>query len=640
MENSTASYESFLPRLPKDWLEASIATKSSDEISEKDIELSSSPLGSGRFVYPAEGPFTRQFSRGSESGFESNYTQSARQSRRTSLSISPFFSSTRVAPRTAAVPEVNTARVDTIFQEMKKRISEAEASLRNLYKSEDEGFSEEDLDQTRTVVSIRNEQDYHTIDIQEKYRSDEDQLKSYRSAFGILCQLKRGLKDENARLDNLAEIYSSEDESVRNQYDSKREEFRIRINSNLKEIECAISKIRDKNSMLFNGIRYKGIFPESLTLNKVKKAKTSCHTWLHGFLLGTMMSLLSFLYLWNLKSDEFKHWVIIIRLVRSPLIILLLLYLYAINMKVWAKYHINYVAIFNHHPDSIPTPAGVLSMADFLTISISVLVVAVIMTSSFGSMQPIKSLTLVMWGLLGLFLLSPFLWFQRKMRFRFISVVIEILLAPFVGVTVTHICLADHFLSIVAVFLDIQYFACYIFSDSWTSTEVDTAICTSSGNGIRPIILLLPATWRMLQCLRCYYGTWKVEHLINAAKYFTTFPVIVFATLYSTYVKGNIFELSVDETASWFLVMWAVSALIHCAYTFLWDVCKDWNLWDITTCKIFHRQLLFKAKSLYIAVIILDLILRFTWIFKLTLAIVWQVYSDLLYTGMFVYEEI
>jgi len=44
--------------------------------------------------------------------------------------------------------------------------------------------------------------------------------------------------------------------------------------------------------------------------------------------------------------------------------------------------------------------------------------------------------------------------------------------------------------------------------------------------------------------------------------------------------------------------------------------------------------LLFKRKWVYIAAIIFDYILRFTWTLKLTLAIVWPVDSDLLYTGM------
>ena len=634
-EYPVVSYGTFFPPLPKHWLEASSESKSSEGTPERNLELSSASFGSGGFCYPVEGRITRQISRGSESGFESDYTRSGVYSRRASLSISPLYSPSPTPLRTSPVPEANTAWVDTLFREMDKRISKAEEELSDLHKSEDEGFSEEDLDQSRTVVSINSdEDDYHTIEIREQYKSDEDHLKYYRSAFGVLCRLKGVLVNECARLDRLVGMDRSEDdEAVKELITTKSGEFRARLCSDLDDVGSAISKIREKKEMMINGVRFNRGSPESSVLKEVKHSKITCRSWLHVILLGAVMTILSFMYLWNLKSKDFDRWVLIVRLVRSPLIVVFLFYLYAVNMKVWAKYNINYVAIFNHHPDSTPTPARILTMADFLTIAISVLVIAVIMASPFSSVMPIKVLTLVMWGCLLVFLLSPFQWFQRKMRFKFISVLIHILMAPFVYVFFTDFYLADQFNSIVAIFLDMHYSMCYIFNDSWSSKDANTKICTSSGNGIRPIISFLPAMWRMLQCFRCFYNTLSVRHLVNAGKYFTTFPVIVFATLYSVRVKGDIFESSVNEGTSWLLVMWAVSAIIHSGYTFLWDVCVDWGLWDIIKCKTFQRELLFKRKSVYIAAIIFDLILRFTWTLKLSLAIVWQVDSDLLYTG-------
>lgn len=634
VEQPVISYGTFFPQLPEHWLgpkgcEDKRSLEGSTE--NKGLELSSHSFGSGGFSYPREGPFGRQVSRGSDSGLESNYTRSLANSRRESLCVSPLTSPVKNLPE----PDSSSLWVDTLFNEMDKRISKAEEELNELSSSlEDEGFSEEDLDHTTTIVSINtNESDYNTIEIDDRYKSDQDSEKSYRSAFGILCRLKRVFDEECARLDSLFGMGASEEQVIKDRIALKTGEFRDRIQSDLKKTDEAMLKIRQENEMLIDGVRHRGFYPENPTVKEVKNTKISSLSWLHALLLGSVMALVCFLCLWNLQSD---HWVIILRLVRSPLMVVFLLYLYAVNMKVWAHFDINYVAVFNHHPGSVPTPAKVLKVAGVLTVVVSILVIVIVVTSPFITslkLLPVKIVTLVMWLILLGFLLNPFKCFQKNLRFKFISIVVHILLAPFIYVFFTDFYLADQFNSIVAIFLDMHYSMCYIFTDRWSTEIADTKICTSSGNGIRPIISFLPAMWRMFQCFRCYYDTLSVKHLVNAGKYFTTFPVIVFATMYSIRVKGDIFETSVSGATSWLVILWAVSALIHSGYTFLWDVCCDWGLWDIMKCKVFCRQLLYKRKGLYIVAIFFDLVLRFTWTLKLTLAIVWQMDSDLIYTG-------
>ena len=649
------SYGTFFPQLPEHWLaskkncgdrqspvkgEAVSKTNCEDrqspvkgEAVKKDLDLSGQSFGSGGFSYPREGHFKRLVSRGSESGFESDYTRSAAHSRRESLITSPFFTPSHTPLRASPVREGEISWVDLLFNEMDKTISKAEEDLNGLTSSlEDEGFSEEDLNLTATIVSINaTESDYNMIEIDDRYVNDQESVKNYRSAFGFLCRIKRIFDEECARLDSLVGMGASEEQVVKDHIASKTEEFRDRIQCDLNKTDQAMQKIRKENEMIIDGVRHRGNYPENPVVKEVKNTRISFLSWLHAVLLGSVIALLCFLCLWNLESDQ---WVIILRLVRSPLMVVLLLYLYVVNMKVWAKFDINYVAVFNHHPDSTPTPAKILQMASVLTMTISILVIVIVVVSPFTGTLPIKVITLVMWMILLGFLLNPFNCYQRKMRYKFVSVMVHILLAPFIYVFFTDFYLADQFNSTVAILLDMHYSMCYIFTDSWsTQAPADTKLCTSSGNGIRPIISFLPAMWRMFQCLRCYYDTLSVRHLVNAGKYFTTFPVIVFATMYSIRVKGDIFETAVNATTSWLVISWAVSALIHSGYTFLWDVSCDWGLWDIMKCKAFCRQLLYKKKGLYIVAIFFDLVLRFTWTLKLTLAIVWQVDSDLIYTG-------
>lgn len=47
---------------------------------------------------------------------------------------------------------------------------------------------------------------------------------------------------------------------------------------------------------------------------------------------------------------------------------------------------------------------------------------------------------------------------------------------------------------------------------------------------VRPIVAILPAYWRFGQCIRRYRDTREAfPHLVNAAKYATSFFVVIFS---------------------------------------------------------------------------------------------------------------
>ena len=581
--------------------------------SECEVVESHSKREAGDFSCPSFYKKSRQCS--SESGFESDYT----------WKCSPL-------PLHTSLPHSIAPSWESLYlAAMERNLSQAEQELKNISSAEDEGFSEENLDIISTVVTVNTESiDYNLIEIKDNFVSDVDTMKRCKSAFGILCRLKRMLESDCAKLDRLVGMgVPNQDEPITDENRVKGDLYRGRLTTCLSEVDRKMENIQCTNEIVIDGVRHSGSPYGNPIIKKIRNSPVKCLTWVCVALFISIMLMLCFMFIWNGFSDQ---WVIYLRLIRSPLIIIFLLYLYGVNMKVWAKYGIDYVSVFNHNPNSTPTPAYIFSMAGFLTVVFSGLVVALIVASPFTVILPIKIIPLIMWlVILGLFF-NPFKIFQRKIRFNFISVFVHILLAPFVFVFFTDFFLADQFNSTVAVFLDVHYTWCYFISDSW-SGEVDTVICTSSSNGIRPIISFLPAMWRLFQCLRCYYDTYNVKHLINAGKYVTTFPVIIFAAVYAAKVKGNGIFLSLSEDTKWIFIFWGIFSLIQALYTFLWDVCCDWGLWDVLRCKVFHRPLLYRYKVLYILAILLDFVLRFLWTVKLTLAIVWQADSDLIYTG-------
>lgn len=606
------SYGTFSPQphVSIDWLGTS---KVNVTVESEEVEESLSRRESGGSSCPPFYRKTRQCS--SESGFESD-----------TLKISPI-------PLTTSTPRSIAPSWESLqFEAMERNLSAAELELKTISSAVDEGFSEENLDVSSTVVTINSDsRDYHLIEIKDDFVSDTDTMKRCRSAFGVLCRLKRIIESDCAKLDRLVGMdVPGVNEPVRDGIRMKGFQYRGRMDACLNEVDKRMEKIQHTNEIIIDGVRHRGEPSENPIIKGIRKNPVKCLTWMHLVLFMAVVLMLCFMFLWNRMSDQ---WVVYLRLIRSPLIILLLLYLYGVNMKVWAKYGIDYIAIFNHHPEAAPTPAYIFKWAGSLTVLMSGLVIALIVASPFSVIIPIKVISLTMWLILLGFLLNPFKCFQRRVRFKFLSVICRILLAPFIFVFFTDFFLADQFNSTVALFLDFHYTLCYFIDNSW-SGKVDTKICTSSDNGIRPIISFLPAMWRLLQCLRCYYDTYNVKHLINAGKYFTTFPVIVFAALYATKVKGDdIFSSILSEDTKWIVIFWAAFSLLHAVYTFLWDVCCDWGLWDVLKCKAFHRPLMYRHKMLYVLAILLDFVLRFLWTMKLTLAIVWQVDSDLIYTG-------
>ena len=453
----------------------------------------------------------------------------------------------------------------------------------------------------------------------------------------VLLSLQDSLNSSFAALDELVTLHddnalSRDGHNYLQTTEPKRKEFEGRIDACLGKIESELHTLHRKN----NGL---GRFhEESAETVQVRKSPFGCLTVLYILLFLVICGVVCYMYFFS------EHWVIYLRLIRSPLLIVFYLYLFGFNMKGWALAGIDYVSIFDYFPHGIPTPKFVNKVAGMFTIFFGVLVIALLSASPFSSNIPAKLIAMVMWlSLLG-FLINPLNIYLRRGRISFLFVMVRILLAPFIFVYFGDFWFADQLNSTVAILLDMQYYVCFVISDPWTvgTVKSDQKICTESGNGIRPIISCLPALWRFFQCLRCFYDTKQVRHLINAGKYSTTFPVVVFATLFAVKVKPgfSVFDLShLDlKDVGWIIICWFVSSFVHALYTFVWDVYCDWGLLQLSKGTLLRPKTLFPSKCFYVLAAVFDMILRFAWTLKLTLAIVWHLDSDLLYTGLIVAE--
>ena len=85
-----------------------------------------------------------------------------------------------------------------------------------------------------------------------------------------------------------------------------------------------------------------------------------------------------------------------------------------------------------------------------------------------------------------------------------------------------------------------------------------------------PLGLSLPYLWRFCQCIRVNKDTGNRGQLYNAVKYSTAFPVVLFS--YMNYHTDE------QTWATFYRPLWILSALLNSAYSYYWDVERDWEV--------------------------------------------------------------
>ena len=326
-------------------------------------------------------------------------------------------------------------------------------------------------------------------------------------------------------------------------------------------------------------------------------------------------------------------WTILLRLVRGPLMVATFIYFIGINMAGWISVGIDYVAMFDFSYSSMPTPHYIFSVAGVFSYLYVALISLYLFCRAVSINLPLHLLAGIMWASLLLFTVNPSNTFLRKGRVSFLVMLGRIALSPLYYVYFGDFWFADQICSTAAILLDLYYVAC--FSGSITVADpMSLKACMSNGSGVRPLLSCLPALWRFLQCLRSFYDTRNGRHLFNAAKYCTTFPVVFFATLFSTRVPHGTSVLSLGFLdVGWIVVCLVLFSFVNALYTFVWDIYFDWGMVDTSFSLRPHR--LYRRKCYYYFAMVLNFLLRFAWTVKLT---VWWKDSDLLYTALMVAE--
>ncbi|CAK7217686.1 protein-ER retention protein [Sporothrix eucalyptigena] len=208
------------------------------------------------------------------------------------------------------------------------------------------------------------------------------------------------------------------------------------------------------------------------------------------------------------------------------------------------------------------------------------------------------------------------------------------------------ILLADVLTSYSKVLGDLYVCICMFFFTSSRSGASSEPSATNrpdrncGGGVIVPLIMAMPFLARFRQCLIEYFRVrrsmrsdpsvgWGGQHLANAAKYATSFPVILFSALQRNAKAAEDAGTTTTAISTTYYRLWVFAVAVNSLYSFYWDVAKDWDLtlFDGARARnapdhpwaLRRRLLINRGQPItYYAAICLDFVLRCTWSLKLS----------------------
>lgn len=215
------------------------------------------------------------------------------------------------------------------------------------------------------------------------------------------------------------------------------------------------------------------------------------------------------------------------------------------------------------------------------------------------------------------FVLVIFLWpgpqFYSKSR-RWLQVALwRIFCAGLYPVEFRDFFLGNIMCSLTYSLSNLSLFVCF-YKENWTNlwnngvVESASDRCGPSHSVMMGFLAALPLIWRLLHCVRRYIDTGdKFPHLFNMVKY--AISALYFGLL-------SFWRIKKTSSARTGLI---TIASINSILTSIWDIVMDWSLGQVRSKNFLLRdQLLYKKRRYYYSAMIMDICLRFQWIFFVT----------------------
>ncbi|KAL1970941.1 hypothetical protein VTN77DRAFT_2775 [Rasamsonia byssochlamydoides] len=270
--------------------------------------------------------------------------------------------------------------------------------------------------------------------------------------------------------------------------------------------------------------------------------------------------------------------------------------LFCLDCMIWSKTKINYTFVFEFDTRHVLDWRQLSELPCFFF-----LLLGLFMWLNFSWVNDMFlywPVVLIFITVVVLFLPARVLYHHSRKWWAFSNW--RLLLAGLYPVEFRDFFLGDMYCSQTYAMGNVELFFC-LYATHWTNPPV----CNSSHSRLLGFFSTVPSIWRGFQCLRRYRDTKNVfPHLVNFGKY-------MFGILY--YMTLSMYRI---HQATSFQVIFIVFAFINAAYASVWDLAMDWSLCNPYAPNPFLRELLaFRKVWIYYVAMVMDVVVRFNWIF-------------------------
>lgn len=316
--------------------------------------------------------------------------------------------------------------------------------------------------------------------------------------------------------------------------------------------------------------------------------------------------------------------------------LLLLLFMWGVSINVWRVVGIDYIRLLEleeteiaqqKRPDSVIYDSTANLCIFFL--SSFILFNKAVRGGYFAHSN--LSLAHAIPAMLVLFFTARMLYpFYTRRRWLFM--LLRVLLAPCYSIIFRDGYIGDLLTSLVRVFVPLVFSFLYVLITAYAWLSNDIALTEARSDSwwtesilykrfLVPFVTLLPLWLRLQQCLRRSVESGKRwPHVFNALKYASAIIVISYGTFQPTLRHNN---------------LWVTAFILTTLYQFAWDLTQDWGLFILIPpraptpiasssgigcvdylvgCQVvFRKTRLLGPIGVYIIIIVMNFLLRFTW---------------------------
>jgi hypothetical protein len=277
-----------------------------------------------------------------------------------------------------------------------------------------------------------------------------------------------------------------------------------------------------------------------------------------------------------------------------------------VNIYFLKCYRINYLFIFEIDPNSRLGFEELFKTSLFLLAIWTFLILLTETSLSFGLFdKKFYIFPTFLICFIAVFILWPFHVFYYEFRKKLIITLLRNLFPIGKnGVRFRDFMFGDILTSLTRPFASLTLSLCLISCEGCRQNN-NRDKCTR--NTLPALILiLLPFLIRLLQCLnKWYYTRMAWPHLGNAVKYCAGLAYNTLSWFYGVY------------KTDFYYYPFVACGIIANTYMLFWDIYMDWNLGRSFSKNFFLREKIVYPKKMYYGAIVINTILRFTWLTSL-----------------------